>query len=1584
MTQEHLLPSDVKERPPRPKGVKVRIPLRPATPRTNINLGGIEAGGRPLLPTIRPSTFKGLRPALDRGLIDRILEDKTTFTTTSEEARRIQDAIGALPLDLQEEAIERFERGVPSPRLGVLGAVGLVSDRLQRSAEASFGTVLRGTSLAIEAIPDFLKRDTAFTRKIDEFAVNFEQQEGGFFEKARKAEIATDFPTGVKGAGELLTLENLIPIPVVDQLLGVGLRVAGRAGLRSTRVLLANTLRAGKPLEPALQAIWRGAGNVGQVPASISAKIAEAIQKAQPAIRELVTEETGRVRIPGEGVRGDAVLPRDLAGAKPRFNFGQKQFTLSFSSDLDKAAYILAQTTKSRRDADYLQFVMDSTGLDEVGARAMGRRVRDRIKEQARSASPGELRIETLAAPAEVAAAAPSPREALAKVPREEAIKTSSDALLISDVALPERAAGGVPPITPTRPVEAGITPPEPPSFPGIEDALAKAHAITEVDLPGVVSNFVQKIPVVGGLRELERPALGLNREIWDAWVARQAVNAQLKTEGSAGFSTFNPIFKDLDDAFGKRVIEGEKSVIKFKGTKEQEFPWTGTIKDIADRPKLYDLTESQQRAIAAWNARNSDSLRKVNAEYGTDIGEFVNPQGFASPNIDVSEAVQEAIENLGRSQRAIFASGRGRTRIFETAFDRWKADPKFVPETSLRKLTLAWDEFKISSASNRTFKEGIGGKTRVEVIEELHPKLLAKKQILTRQVRNLRNRIQTAIRQAQATGRVTKTTTTALKNVESKAQILTDRIAALGEEFGPELSFLSGELRQVLAQARNLDKKALTASTKLELTSARKTTLVKELSSAIDELASVSRSYEAANLGDFKLIQEGIFRYFPSLEAGQISQITKTSNNSFISFIDNIRRGVLTLDASPIVGVQAPMMWLFDPIGTSRQWIKGAGKAISTGDLTSPFNKTALARDINSRPDQWADFAFYSGFPVGRTAPEEFGVGFWSKIPGIGPKIAQTNENMFNAVMRGMERMFREETQGLIADGMDVAQAKATAIDMVTKGIPLLNPSRLGLSQARASAFRASVISVSFIRKPAELMMDAARGMFKAGTGQRLTPKDKIAMRMMGTFAASISSISIMSAVLSARARGQDELAAVRDVTDPTSGRFMSIIIGNRSIPLGGPFRGIIKAMAPREVEGIPFPVPLANVHNFFLNRLTPFIKTQLDLRANEDFFRNPIIKGKALEQMARILWYEVEGILPISAKAISAAGRMFLDTGEVDIGDVAVETAVQVGGVNLLSETPFQFRDKQVIPWAKKQGLPDIESYYDLSPEFRQKFQKAEPEIFEEIEKETKRRARRGDDRSLRIVKSEEKKAEYTVQQLADDEEFNAGRMEPSQWRDRRRIRQARLNAQRDQLYEDLDTRDPETPTDFYYAKIDELEAKYNGIMTGEAWDELDQWVATLSPADQEFIEKNTRLGNFTPTVQAYFEANELLQGYWNEPERIALTITNNAVRKAWREWMVSDSTRRATLARAWPEVKEKARLLSLKRKFLREDNPNIDSALVRWYGSFPRTPQGEAIREQRIQGRRQGIAPVEVAPPEPTSVTGGVKIRIPVGAR
>mgnify|MGYP002142248305 CR=1 FL=1 len=92
-----------------------------------------------------------------------------------------------------------------------------------------------------------------------------------------------------------------------------------------------------------------------------------------------------------------ATLPKDLAGAKPRYNFGNKAFELNFASDVDRAAFIASQPTKSKRDADYLAFAAQATGMSEDEVRAHGAQVREAIKAMAKDGKPGTLKVPEVA-----------------------------------------------------------------------------------------------------------------------------------------------------------------------------------------------------------------------------------------------------------------------------------------------------------------------------------------------------------------------------------------------------------------------------------------------------------------------------------------------------------------------------------------------------------------------------------------------------------------------------------------------------------------------------------------------------------------------------------------------------------------------------------------------------------------------------------------------------------------------------------------------------------------------------------------------------------------------------------------------------------------------------------------------------------------------------------------------------------------------------------------------------------------------------------------------------------------------------------
>ena len=114
---------------------------------------------------------------------------------------------------------------------------------------------------------------------------------------------------------------------------------------------------------------------------------------AEPTEEPVAEPPAGFVWDADTGTWREPKLPRDLAGAKPRYSYGQKRFELFFESDIDRAAYITAQRTRSTRDQDYLSFVANTTGMPLSAVRVHGQKVKAEIKRLAKEAAPGTLTI---------------------------------------------------------------------------------------------------------------------------------------------------------------------------------------------------------------------------------------------------------------------------------------------------------------------------------------------------------------------------------------------------------------------------------------------------------------------------------------------------------------------------------------------------------------------------------------------------------------------------------------------------------------------------------------------------------------------------------------------------------------------------------------------------------------------------------------------------------------------------------------------------------------------------------------------------------------------------------------------------------------------------------------------------------------------------------------------------------------------------------------------------------------------------------------------------------------------------------------
>ena len=87
-----------------------------------------------------------------------------------------------------------------------------------------------------------------------------------------------------------------------------------------------------------------------------------------------------------EELKPTTVMPKGLAGAKPRYNYGQDSYDVKFESDVDKALYIIAGKGESKSHFEYMRFlrgVFPNKSVEEI--KEMGASVKAEIKESAKN-----------------------------------------------------------------------------------------------------------------------------------------------------------------------------------------------------------------------------------------------------------------------------------------------------------------------------------------------------------------------------------------------------------------------------------------------------------------------------------------------------------------------------------------------------------------------------------------------------------------------------------------------------------------------------------------------------------------------------------------------------------------------------------------------------------------------------------------------------------------------------------------------------------------------------------------------------------------------------------------------------------------------------------------------------------------------------------------------------------------------------------------------------------------------------------------------------------------------------------------------
>lgn len=138
-------------------------------------------------------------------------------------------------------------------------------------------------------------------------------------------------------------------------------------------------------------------------------------------------------------------LEKGLAGAKPRYNMGSNLYEPVFENDLDKALFIIAQKTPSKRNADYLAFAMKHTGLDEKAVLKLAETTKQTIKRQLQGGQSGQVKI-------------PSINDAIQAAPTSPVSAGASGPPKVPPTVPPNvPPTGGPPPVPPTPQIPAAI-----------------------------------------------------------------------------------------------------------------------------------------------------------------------------------------------------------------------------------------------------------------------------------------------------------------------------------------------------------------------------------------------------------------------------------------------------------------------------------------------------------------------------------------------------------------------------------------------------------------------------------------------------------------------------------------------------------------------------------------------------------------------------------------------------------------------------------------------------------------------------------------------------------------------------------------------------------------------------------------------------------------------------------------------------------------------------------------------------------------------------------------------------------------------
>ena len=992
------------------------------------------------------------------------------------------------------------------------------------------------------------------------------------------------------------------------------------------------------------------------------------------------------------------------------------------------------------------------------------------------------------------------------------------------------------------------------------------------------------------------------------------------------------------------------------------------TAKDYGDHPEHYaDVHPSIEAAVDEINRIDYFRIGLLRSGYGVDLGAYApkNPKGFYSPTVESKLSFEKGVEALERGMvegpyietapgtARRLATGRTKTRVYEGAYDRSVADPTFAAETDLQRLFEVHDSTMARLAGWNTFRLGTNGLTRLQVAEQLYPKLVAAKAEVGKSLKTLRGRLTTATHKARGLGVAEKKLATLERRAVKKVDPIYEQIEKLGEEYGPELSYLSGEAHALESQIEALGRATKGIATKkagIDIPG-----LKADVKAAKERLNELRRRYESSGTGRYQLNQD-TRRWHTPTESEAIDTFLSPDlgkvGTAISDILDTVRATAFFIDAS-LITIQGSLAMFFAPLVTLRH----ADQIVS-----QVFKGEALMQIAKAEPELVNAFARAQGRAFG-FAGAEF---FFRPIKFV-------NERLGGAVEIARYNMWKNDRQLLMKWGHPVNVAEAEAASANSKMVPALNVSERGISPARARVERAPVVSPSFLLSPGLLMKDAASGLVKLSLGSvnpvtawtKLAGREQLALFRIMNFAGTTLSLAVTTALLSAKERGWTPGEAVQAVVDPNSPFFMSLILGKQgTIAMGGPYRSFVRGLTPRLQDGQIIPMPaLPNLVRFVRGKANPPFSATVDLIRNRDYIGRKILTEDYPVNVLQTLWYVAETFSPLAAGAVSEKVR----TGEFDPMSTTIEAISQLAGTSYREATTW---DRLIM---KRDELAMREYGHDWDDLEYPKSQRA---ALEKKYPEDLVRPEPRNERGLALKAHRDIGVSYVERQESLDANFPPG----ADWREGYGVLKDQqsgaydaweaANADVVSWLETLGSEDPnEKALNDYRQAFDDAKTAWGDLDIDKLSAILDRMEASWTPAQKTYVERETGIRD-TPQVKEYKADQRVLRPYWEIMDETWADLRDQYpvyepyatvdffVQAQAQELLamgVPNEQLQYHLSRV-PAITHVLGMVSDLRFQYRLTNPEVDALLIKWgYVTTPAAMQDRAQPKGRFEGSR-----------------------------